>query len=148
MTKKTSDGTVKTNLHAIFGTDERLEEGGAWVTVNEIYKLRVKVRRLRSDAVIKGYDRVSREVLDEKKVRRPEDLTNDESMEILKRQLAEYVIVDWEGVYNSNTGEEIPYSKEAALAMMEMKDFREFIYQAASERDAFREQADEEAEKN
>jgi len=147
MTKKAAPAPLKTNLHAIFHTDERLEEDGAWVTVNEIYGLKIRIRRLRSDAAIKAYERITRELFGEQKIRRPEDLTRVQSLEILKRQLADSVLIDWEGVYDED-GEEVPYSKEAAMAMMEMKDFREFVYQAANERDTFREKADEDAEKN
>lgn len=148
MTDKTAaPASSKTNLHKIFHTDERLEEGGAWVMVNELYGLRIKVRRLRSEAAIKAYERITRELFGEMKLRKPEDLDTSQSLTILKRQLAESVLIDWEGVFDEN-GEEVPYSKEAALAMMEMKDFREFVYQAANERDTFREKADEEGEKN
>lgn len=146
MTKKTV-APMKTNLHAIFETNARLEEDGAWITVNEIYGLKIRIRRLRSDAAIKAYERITREMFGEHKIRRPEDLTNVQSMEILKRQLAESVMIDWEGVYDED-GNEVPYSKEAAMAMMEMKDFREFVYQAANERDTFRDKADKDAEKN
>lgn len=145
--KAAAPAQFKTNLHKIFHTDESLEEDGAWVMVNELYGLRIKVRRLRSEAAIKAYERITRELFGEMKLRKAEDLDASQSLTILKRQLAESVLVGWEGVYDED-GEEVEFSKEAALAMMEMKDFREFVYQAANERDTFREKADEDAEKN
>jgi hypothetical protein len=139
---------LKTNLHRIFATDEHLEEGGAWVDVNELYGLKIKVRRLRSEASIKAYEDIVRESFGEAKIRRPEDLNAKQSGDILTRQLARAVLIDWKGVYDEN-GDEIPYSEEAALAALnEMKDFREFVYQAANERDTFREKADKDAAKN
>lgn len=139
---------LKTNLHRIFATDECLEEDGAWVDVNELYGLKVKVRRLRSDASIKAYEDIVRESFGEQKIRRPEDLNATQSGDILTRQLARAVLIDWKGVYDED-GNEIPYSEEAALAALtDMKDFREFVYQAANERDTFREKADADAAKN
>lgn len=144
---KTTPSFKNTNLHRIFATDERLEEEGAWVDVNEIYGLKIKIRRLRSEASIKAYEDVVREQFGDGKIRKPEDLTGLETMEILKRQMAKAVLIDWKGLYDED-GNEVPYSEEAALAFLSMKDFREFVYQAANERDTFREQSDEEAEKN
>lgn len=145
--KAVNPASLRTNIHRIFATDERLEEDGAWVTVNELYGLRLKVRRLRSDASIKAYEDVVRETFGEHKLRKPEDLSEKQSGDILTRQLARAVLIDWEGVYDDD-GNEIPYSEEAALNALKIKDFREFVYQAANERDTFRENADEEASKN
>lgn len=139
---------MKTNLQRIFATNESLEEDGAWVDVNELYGLKIKVRRLRSEASIKAYEDIVRESFGEQKIRRPEDLDARQSGDILTRQLARAVLIDWKGVYDGE-GNEIPYSEEAALATLtEMKDFREFVYQAANERDTFRDKADKEAAKN
>jgi len=147
MTKK-STPKLKTNLHAIFGTDPRLEEEGAWVEVNGFYGLKIKVRRMRSATATKAYERIILEMFGEGKLRRPSDLSSDQSLEIIKRQLAEAILVDWVNLRDSETGEEIPYSAEVARELMEIGDFREFVFQAASERDSFREQHDKEAEGN
>lgn len=138
----------KTNIHAIFQTDSKLEEDGAWVEVNGFYGLKIKVRRLRSEASMKAYERIVVETFGEGKLRTPNDINKDQSLEILKRQLAEAVLIDWKNLRDTETGEEIPYSVEAALELMEIADFREFVYQAASERDTFRGKADAEAEGN
>lgn len=137
-----------TNLHAIFKTNTSLEEDGAWVSVNDIYGLDIKVRRMRSDAAVKAYERIIKDLFGDGKLRRPDDLTPEQSMSILKRQLAEAVLVDWRNLRDTETGDEIPYSKEMALHLMEMKDFREFVYQAANERDTFREKMNKDAEGN
>lgn len=139
---------LKTNLHAIFATDSHLEEDGAWVTVNELYGMKIKVRRMRSEASLKAYERIVRDTFGEGKLRRPEDLSAKQSEEILKRQLADAILIDWMGVYNSEDGTEIPFSRDAAYEMLGIKDFREFVFQAANERDTFREKADKDAEGN
>jgi len=147
MTDTATPNFKNTNLHAIFATDESLEEAGAWVDINELYGLKIKVRRMRSDASLKAYERIVRERFGEGKLRKPEDLTGSESEEILKQQLAEAILIDWEGLYDAD-GNAVPYSVPAALAFLEVKDFREFVYQAANERGTFREKADEDAVKN
>lgn len=150
MTKVTKTNTkkIRTNLHAIFQTNKALEEDGAWVDVNGFYGLKIKVRRLRADSVQKAYEQIVLETFGEGKLRRPTDITADQSEVIMKRQLAEAVLIDWVNMRDADTGEDIPYSKELALELMEMRDFRDFVYQAASERDAFREITDKEAEGN
>lgn len=148
MTKDVTAGLPKTNIHAIFQTNESLEEQGAWVDINDLYGLKVKIRRLRSDAVLKAFERIVRETYGDGKLRKPDELTELQSDEILRRQLAEAVLVDWKGLKDSETGEEIPYSKEMSYQLMGVRDFREFVYQAANERSTFKDKADKDAEKN
>lgn len=138
----------KTNIHAIFGTDKKLEEDGAWVEVNGFYGLKIKVRRMRSEAAIKAYERIILEMFGEGKLRKPSDINAKQSQEIIKRQLAEAVLIDWVGLRDSETGDEIPYDIATALELMEVGDFREFVFQAANDRDTYRESADKEAEGN
>lgn len=133
---------LKTNIHAIFQTDKSLEDDGAWVEVNGFYGLQIKVRRLKADSVSKAYERIVKEKFGEGKLRTPQEITSEESMELLKAQMAEAVLVDWKNLRDSETGEDIPYSIETALELMEISDFREFVYQAANERDTFRAKAD------
>ncbi|WNL50650.1 tail assembly chaperone [Ruegeria phage RpAliso] len=137
-----------TNIHTIFATDAKLEEDGAWVDVNGFYGLKIKVRRLRSDAAAKAYERIVIETFGEGKLRKPSDINAEQSLEILKRQLAEAILIDWENLRDTETGEDIPFSVEVARELMDITDFRDFVYQAAAERDTFREKADKEAEGN
>lgn len=139
---------LKTNIHAIFGTDERKEEDGAWVSVNEAYGLRIKVRRIKSDTAVKAYDKILKEKFGEGALRKPGDVTAEQYIEVMKVQLATAVLIDWKNLRDADTGEEIPYSLETSLALMEVRDFREFVYQAAEGRDSFREEEDKDAEGN
>ena len=153
MTTKNTDKNVadfSTNLHNIFATDESLEESGAWVMINPAMDIKLKIRRLRSDAVVKAFERILRETYSdaEEMARNPEGMSEEQSMFILKRQLAEAVIVDWTGVRDTKSGKIVKYSPQAALRLMDMKDFREFVYEKASARDTFREKADKDAEGN
>lgn len=150
MNKKTSASPKKlrTSLHTIFATDKHKEEDGAWITVNDLRGLKIKVRRLKSDASQKAYERIVREMFGEGSLRTPTKMTTDDSINVFKRQLAEGVLVDWDGLQDEETGEEIPYSLELATELMELDDFRDFVAQAAGERDTFREELDEEAVKN
>jgi hypothetical protein len=147
MTTKTKPA-LKTNIHSIFSTAKNLEEDGAWVEVNGFYGLKIKVRRMRSDASMKAYERIVKEVFGEGKLRTPGDINADQSMDVLKQQLAEAVLIDWKNLRDAETGEDIPYSYEVARELMDITDFREFVYQAATERDTFREKADKDAEGN
>lgn len=147
MSDKTN-GLPKTNIHAIFGTNQKLEEDGAWVDVNDFYGLKIKIRRLRSDAVIKAFEKIVRETYGDGKLRTPDQLSAEQSDEILRRQLAEAVLIDWKGLKDTETGDEIPYSTEMSYQLMGIKDFREFVYQASNERSTFREKANKDAEKN
>jgi len=146
--KTATPAALNTNIHAIFGTIESLEEQGAWVDVNDFYGLKVKIRRLRSDSVLKEFEKIVRETYGEGKLRTPDDLNGAQSDEILRRQLSQAVLIDWVGLKDAETGEDIPYSKETSYQLMGVKDFREFIYQAANERATFREKADADAVKN
>lgn len=143
-TKKTSP-KLRTNIHAIFQTDRNLEEDGAWIVINAFYDTQIKVRRLRADSVQKAYERIVLESFGEGKLRKPSDVSAEQADEIVKRQLAEAVLIDWKNLRDLDTGDDIPYSKEAALELMEIRDFRDFVYQAANERDSFREATDKEA---
>jgi hypothetical protein len=149
MTKKTAAAPkLRTNLHKIFATDSRLEEEGAWVVVNDFLGLSVKVRRMRSDAANRAYEKLIRETLGEGKLRKPEEITADQSVDLLKTHLAQNILCDWKGLRDADTGEEIAYSVECSRELMDVKDFREFVLQAANERDTYREAADTEAEGN
>lgn len=147
MAKKATPA-LKTNIHAIFGTNAALEEDGAWVEVNGLYGLKIKVRRLKSNAAQKAYEAIVAEEFGEGKLRTVKDITAEQSLKIQKRQLAEAVLLDWKNLRDSETGDEIPYSKEIALELMEIGDFREFVFQAANERDTFKAANDAEAEGN
>ena len=147
MAKKASP-KFSTNIHTIFATNEKFEEEGTWVEVNALYGLKIKVRRMRAEAATKAYEKMVREELGEGKLRTPKDINETQQQNLLKKHLAHNILVDWENLRDTETGEDIPYSPEVAEELMEIKDFRDFVLQAANERETFRDKADEEAEGN
>ncbi len=153
----TKTSLPKTNLHAIFATDRSKEEDGVWIDVNAFQGLKVKIRRMKSDAVSKDFEKKMSEHYGEGKFREKQNQAVKDTTigeEVLILQLS-CVFFDWKGLIDTTAeveeGEElpeIPYSDELAMTLLQMRDFREFIYQNANERDAFREANDASAEKN
>lgn len=139
---------IKTNIHSIFQTDNKLEEQGAWVEVNNYTGLAIKVRRLSADVVTKGYEKIIKETFGDGKLRSKSDLTEEQAQNIQIKHLANYVLIDWKNLVDEDTSEEIPYSVDAAISLLEIKDFREYVFQAAKERDAFKTIDTAESEKN
>lgn len=143
--------TPKTNLHAIFATNPAMVEEGAWVEVNALYGLSVKVRRMRSEAATKAYEKMVREEMGEGKLRTPKDLGKEASADLMTKHIAQNILVDWKNMRDAESGDEIEYSPALAYELLSdpsMSDFRDFVLQAASERDTFREKADEDGEGN
>lgn len=147
MTKDTNTMFDGSNLHNIFHTSENLEEDGAWVTVNDILGMKIKVRRMNADAVVKAQEKIVRDYFSEENNRDLSKLSDSDSETLLILQMAEAVLIDWKGIKDKNKTL-IPYSKEAAVEFLKMKDFREFTYKAANDRETFRSQHDADAEKN
>lgn len=147
----------KTNLHAIFATDRSKEEDGVWIPVNAFQGLEIKIRRLKSDAVMKAFEKKMAENYGEGEFRKKQSEASKDTKigeEVLILQLS-CALIDWKGLLDTDAdiedGEEypeIPYSEELCLTLLQMRDFREFVYQHASDRDAFREKNDGDAEKN
>ena len=137
---------LNTNLQAIFATNKDLEEDGAWVEVNGIYGLEIKVRRMKSKASTKAGERLMTELLGGGKIRKPDDIDPDDMRDLTRRQIAEAVLIDWKNIRDIDTGDQIPYSQEAAYELLAADDFFDFVYQAANERDAFKDSAGRKAE--
>lgn len=143
-----------------YSTDKTLEEEGVWVDYGE--GLKVKIRRLNS--------KHSREV--RRKLEKPyaaqfrgREMPESLQEELLNKQLAGSIVVDWEGVPDpdnapqfladgvtpdpKNPGTMLPYSPENVLRMVkEFGDFRDDILTAAMEKTTFQKEQRKEAEKN
>ena len=141
---------AKTTLHNIFRTDRTQSEDGAWVTVNDLLGLKVRIRRLNSKPSLKAYEKALREAVGENAMK---DLTKvDESVieRAIAYRIAYGVLVDWEGVKDEK-GKQIKFDAKFAYDLLcdpEMADFRDFILQQADTRDNFRHKAVEEDEGN
>jgi hypothetical protein len=134
-----------------YNTDRSLEEEGVWVDFGDGVK--VQVRRLTS--------KKSREF--RRKLEKPysaqfrnREMPDSLQEELLNKQVAGVVIVDWEGVPNpeielkeGETPKPFPFSVENALKVCEkFPDFRDDILIAAMELTTFEKQQREEARKN
>ena len=142
--------TTKTSIHSIFATDRTLEENGAWVPINEFRNLAVKIRRSNSDTVVKGLETLFKEKFSGKsgKAVNFNDLSTDDLLALTTEHMAKYVLIDWKNLTDEDTGKNIPYSVATAVELLGVKDFREFVVQAAEGRAAFKESEDRAVEKN
>lgn len=124
-----------------YKTDKDLEENGQWVDFGD--GVLVKVARLnseRSQAVRrkleKPYSKIRGSI--------PEDI----SEEILTKQVAEAVLLDWKGVTDEN-GKELECTYENRYKVLkEYKDFRFDVVTCAVEAETFKNKQVEEATKN
>lgn len=125
-------------------TDDALSEDGKWFS--DIFApgdgISIKLRRMTSrrsvnyrTVLMKKYQRY------QKKGEFPPEI--DERMMI--EQLAEVIIVDWKGI-RGRDGKEIPYTKQMAVQLCKMSDFRLPLIQLAAAGDSFR--SDKETEGN
>jgi hypothetical protein len=137
-------------------TDSDAVENGRWFTGEELWGpraadsgIRIKLRRYTSRAALKSRqsaEKKYRKFFDKKKNEYPPEINE----KMICEQLADSVIVDWEGIRDRD-GKEIPYSPEAALALVsakQMADFRIAISAKALELDNWRAEEKKETEKN
>lgn len=130
-----------TTFYARYKTDKKLEEEGQWVDFGDGVK--VKVARLNSERSIaarrkleKPYSKIRGSI--------PESIQE----EILTKQVAEAVIIAWEGVTDER-GKEIECTYENKVKILnEFKDFRFDVVTASVEAETFKAQQIEEISKN
>lgn len=124
-----------------YKTDRKLEEEGQWVEFGD--DISVKVARLnseRSQAVRrkleKPYSKIRGSI--------PEDIAE----EILTKQVAEAILLDWKGV-TDESGKEIECTYENRYKMLkEFKDFRFDVVTCSVEAETFKGKQIEEVTKN
>lgn len=133
------------NFFDRYNTDKKLEEDGVWIDFGD--GLKVKVRRLSSK-----HSRETRRKLEKPYVAqfRNREMPDSLQDEILNKQVATSIIVDWEGVPNpDNPKEMLVFSPDNALDMIKkFSDFRDDILTAALERTTFEKEQREAARKN
>lgn len=127
-----------------YATDTKIEEDGQWVDFGEGVK--VKVRRLNS--------KFSRDV--RRKLEKPytamykgRDMPDSLQEELMIKQLAQGIVVDWEGVEDPDTDKPLPFSSDNAMKVfVAYKDFRDDIVTASMERATFQREEQKAAEGN
>jgi len=122
-------------------TDPEAERNGTWVPVDletEILVARLGNRYNLAVAVAITEAVGSSATPGERKA----FISSEQGTKVVTEQLAEHVLLDWRGM--KEDGEELPYSKEAAVRVLsdpKLHDFRDFVVRVASDATTFYESA-------
>jgi hypothetical protein len=126
-----------------FSTDQNREEQGVWVDFGD--GIRIRIRRIRSKKSADVRKELEKPLVDQ--IRRG-PLPEAEAEDLLVRQIAYGVIVDWEGV-DLGDGVVVPYTRENAVKLLKaLPELRDAILQISVDADSYRLKVDEDAEKN
>lgn len=138
-----SDDAVKgDDLFEMFSVNERDAEEGKWFKVGPVAEM--KLRRFSSKASKKTRQNLEKPHREQYRGR---DLPEDVMEDITNQHIAYAIIADWRGVVKA--GKPLPYSKNAALDLMEkLPDLRTIIINLAVSLDQFRDADKEEGEGN
>lgn len=123
-------------------TDKDKRENGVWLALGGNAK--VKVGYIKSERYRKIYGDLCRE---HRALLRTGDA--DAAEKILNLAIADGLVLDWEGL--TEDGKKLPYSQETARRIIsdpEYKEFRDYIYDYAIQRDNFVEEEIKEGSKN
>lgn len=124
-------------------TDENLENEGTWVDYESTFRVkiaRIGCRRYKEYMMKAGKPHM-------RSLKRGE-IDNDLADDILRKAIAETILLDWEGLYDDNDNP-IPFSKENALTCLnESTDFYLEIFAMAQDRENFKIKDQAIAEKN
>jgi len=125
-----------------YSTDEKKETDGVWETIGDGCK--VRVARANNSNYNKWFTRLTKPF---KQQLRRDTMPEKKSEEILIKLMAKTILLDWEGMHED--GVELEYTEENAIHLLtEYKDFRQQIDDLSKSIELFREEEDEEAEKN
>lgn len=118
---------------ARFRTDEAAENEGVWFEVGEGFE--IKVARLGNRKHAETYARLTstpavRGVVADKK------LTDEQAIRIMVEAMADAILIDWKNL--EEDGNPIPFSREKALELLDVKDFRALVHDFASQQSNFR----------
>lgn len=134
-----------------YATDRNLEEEGVWVDFGD--GLKVKIRRLSSKTSRETRRKLEKPYAAQFRNREMPDSLQDE---LLNKQVAQAIVLDWEGVEDPTT----PAPAEGKTAFIDctpenvlkvitaLTDFRDDILTAAMERTTFEKEQREKGSKN
>ncbi len=135
--------SVEPSIYDIFATSQTAGESGKWFEFSPTISF--KLRRLKSK-----FSRRARERLEQpyKRMMKNGELPQDLQEELVDKQIAEAIIVDWKGITDTK-GQPMPYSKEAAMKLIKaLPDLRDEIAGLSMRMDSFRDEETEEIVKN
>lgn len=126
-----------------FATDESLEEQGVWVNLGN--GVEVKVARMGNSAHKAEWRKLQQPHLKEIRLN---TLDEETARDLALKALSRTILLDWSGIKDVD-GKEVEYSEENAYeALRDNRDFRNAIEEIASEREAFKEELEEDSQKN
>lgn len=126
-----------------FATDQSKERDGAWVEIGQDAWL--LVARSTNRKFLKATDDEIKEHKDALAKEGPEADKLQE--EILARTFAEGLLLGWKGIAWKGKAD-VPYSKELAVEMLRLPDFRRVVARIADDRENYLAAAEEEIAKN
>jgi len=128
-----------------FATDIESEETGKWFELGD--GARIKLRSFQSK---RSSD--VREALEAPYIalkRTGKSIPSEEQETLLIRQMAQAIVVDWEGFTEDDGETLVPFTAKAAEAKLsEFREFRNLVARLVTDDDAFKVQTKVEAEKN
>lgn len=138
-----TESVKKNSLFSRFAMDDKKEEQGVWVDFGD--GIKVKVRRFKSKASQDARKELEKPLTAE--IRRG-PLEEKVQEDLLIKQMAKAIIVDWKGVTDED-GEELDCDFESKYYILkQLPEFRDEIAAIALDRDAYKAGLDEEGEKN
>lgn len=133
--------TFNAELAEIFSTDSESEEEGIWVDLTD--EISFKVRAIGAKRVIDRREELMRPF--QGIIKAGGKVPEAKNEEIGKRVLAEAVLADWKGIKNAETGDDVPYSGEAAYALLDaLPRMANFVIQTSTDQEAYRQSNREE----
>jgi hypothetical protein len=110
--KAADDVIPAESIYDMFETDPELEENGKWFQIKG--EAHIKLRRATSKISVAVSERIQRAWTSANGTKEPSDV---DAEVMLCRQLADGMIVDWEGIRDRD-GVEIPFSSQAAYSLI------------------------------
>ena len=126
-----------------FMVDAKKEVEGVWVEIGD--GLKMLIAGADNPEYRKYRDKILKPLI--RKVR-SKRLTNDDLEDLTKRAMAKHILLGWENL-DDDAGKPIPYSHEKALSILrESRELFNIVVGYADDQAMFREESNEEAEKN
>lgn len=127
-----------------FATDTASEEDGKWFELGQ--GTRIKLRSFQSERSLKVRENLESPYLALK--RSGKGIPQTEQETLLIKQMAQAIIVDWEGFTDENDAPVAYNAKTAEKMLNEYREFRNLVARLVTDDDAFKIQEKLESEKN
>lgn len=136
------------NIFKKFMTDPQKENEGSWIEIGD--GARLLIARAGNENYKAYYRKIS--APHKTKFRRSFDILNDPELnnladEMMIDAMANTILLGWEGIKDQNNAD-IPFSIQNARKLLEIKDFRFYVYDLAGDIENFKAVEQEESEKN